>query len=342
MQNISDAAVRSDEIYDAVRRLRGEGFTRYHNRRYMQSDCANVFVGFVVYLVVFYCLPETVPPSTLLQMVLICLLALMPPVAMRINRDLYEKRREAMMYLHMLIHHVWASQMVTAAGINVRSLLRTDQHPLTYFLYFVVSSTVLWHGVHAVTYRVSRLWKLVLMQGSTILMLTGHEANHCRFAVKHHQIPSVGIFRTIHTSCEYFVSSISSIAAGTTMISESPYSAWSEGEELDGFYECTHFLLFLLFLVGLVLPGFSIAASERREWEQFINSDPEDISWSSGPPVQVIRGALVVLRSEQSSKQSKVRQKGPMAGFKYASLLASIVATWICVPFVPLSKVLYE
>ena len=327
-ERFSKTSVSDAKAIQVIRCLKGEGFTRFHSRKYMQADSLNMNIGLVVYVTALYCLWNTAPWHVLAQVFALCLGCIWPRFLSRLGRGFYERWRDVLLWLHFVAHHIIGSRILHSQGIHSRAVLGRVDDPLKFLALFLVTSTILWHGIHAVTYKVSNAFSFVVIQPFLLFFLAGQEADNCRFVVTEHPVPSVGTFKSTCAIVDSVVSYLSWLGCGVPSLPGGTSLGW---DGVEGYSECRHLMFFLLYYLGMVVPAFSLYVSEKAEWKLFLSSSASDLVWRGGPGEAEISEALGVLREEEARQRRRGLAVEGMLG--WASLFACAVITWICVPY---------
>ena len=322
-------------IQKAVRSLKGEGFIRFHSKKWIRTDCINIRFGMFVHMTALYCLWSSSSWRILGIVFLLCLSCAWPSVLAKYNIHFYERWRDMLLCLHFLVHHVYATHLLMSLGLDTRRSFSAHLGPVKFLFLFLATSNIPWHVVHAVTYKLSTVSAFVLTQPFLLYLLTGLEAGSCRYIVIHYPAASLELFKKIHYLIGVLVSYTTSISLGISL--DNPTSV---SNEMEGYAECKHVMIFLTYFLGVVLPGFRIYVTQKLEWREFVNSSSEEIYWNGGPSTEDISAALHVLRLELFRREERSQ---PLEEFlSWSSIFACAIIVWVYVPYIPIGPVFFR
>lgn len=323
-----------DRMQEVIRQLKGEGFDRFHSKKMVESDRFNVYIGTTIYLLVLFSIRTSACWKSIGAMIFLCLTSLWPHVLLFYGTDTFLRWRDFVLCLHYGVHYIWAPQFLLSEGVHARSIVQRQRNPVLFLLFFFITSTIPWHSLHGFTYKTSRLYKFLITRLLMLYFTSGHEAEYCRSMVTKHPIPSVEVFKNLHAFLESLANSVA-MSVGINLRVE---TAESGTDGVEGYTECKHIMLFLLYFLGIAVPAFHLYMTEHLEWKRFINSNIDDITWPGGPSRDEMLDGLEELRDEISREVRQGCNGADVLG--WLSFLACGVIIWVFAPYLRPSPIL--
>ena len=328
-----------DKVNESIRkvtlRLKGEGFTRFHSKKCILVDCFNINLGAPVYAIVLYCLWNSTTWNVLILLFLLSVSCFWPNWISKSHPEIYLRWRDAFFSIHFLIHHVFAGEILRSHGMDPRGSINGQFNPVLMFVLYLFTSPIGWHAFHALISKPARAVRFVIVQSALLYFVTGHEAVSCRSILSKNPAIAARAFKTIFAALRSVESSVTSLSIGMPLDTSDPVL-----DELEGYAECKHIMIFLLYFFVIALPAFFHSRAEKVDWEEFLQSSVENISWEDGPSRNEISAALNMLKADLAYKQE--RWAAIEAFHRWPSMLACALVLWVCIPYLPVGPKLWN
>jgi hypothetical protein len=304
--------------------LRNEGFTRYRARRHQKSDNSNILIGFLIYLVILRGVWHTGWANATVVIVF-AVFCTWPFLLQLLSQTAFERWRDELFIAHFGIHQALAPPALHGMGVHLRQFVYKTPNPLMFIMCYIPTTTILWYGVNAVTYRIKFI-KFLVAQPILMLAIVPHELATCLDVATNHPKVAAAAFREFYRWGQFISNMIASVGGGTPDLYHETLH-----QDLEANVEmlCWQLQTFVFVLWSYIAPACALLASERTLWKDFLQCDPLELRWEGGPSVTQITAALrmlnVVERTKSSCDGSDIYKRG---NWMVCTLIPSAVALW--------------
>ncbi|KAL4539510.1 hypothetical protein Ndes2437B_g02119 [Nannochloris sp. 'desiccata'] len=293
------------QLSETCKKLKAQGFARYHAKRQALFDERVTLMGFFIYQATAYSLYKEQGLSNLAPLLplIMSIVCIAPIFFHRAFPEAYYKWRDYYFIFHFIFHHVYAPQKLERLGVALKDSLPDIAHPVAFFLGALMSRTIVWQSLNVLMYRL-RIKTFLLAQPLILAMVIPFELGICNFLGAAH--PNL---------TKHVYGSIGQYGRLVFATAHPVFLLFDQGRDLTSpphpVAVCRQVHLFLVIFFGYLLPGIIIWRLEKESWRYFLTLRGEQVVWPGSPEPAQLTQALSVLeedqRAEAESESSGVR-----------------------------------